>query len=149
MCVGEQVLKVHSHAHLGLEEVGGTYVLLQYGRYPLMSEFLSGRGRSVGGEGEERDQYTKALQMCTCEVQCIHTGVISISVSVMVRCYVAVRSLSACFNLHTGHLPSILLPYHTATHMCHIQTTPLTPHHTLQTFECPQCSHVRGRGQRQ
>ena len=98
MCVGEQeVLKVHSHAHLGLEEVGGAYVLLQYGRYPLMSEFLSGRGRSVGGnEGEERDQYT-----CTCEVQCIHTGVICISVSVMARCKVAVWSL-----LPLPHLPS-------------------------------------------
>ena len=40
-----------------------------------------GRGR---GKGEVYDQYTKALQMCTCEVQCIHTGVICISVSVMV-----------------------------------------------------------------
>ena len=54
MCVGEQVLKVHSHAHLGLEEVGGAYVFLQYGRYPLMSEFLSGRGRSGGGTRERK-----------------------------------------------------------------------------------------------
>ena len=51
MCVGEQVLKVNSHAHLGLEEVGGAYVLLQYSRYPLMSEFLSGGGGGGGGEG--------------------------------------------------------------------------------------------------
>ena len=52
MCVGEQVLKVHSHAHLGLEEVGGAYVLLQYSRYPLMSEFLSWEGEREG-EREE------------------------------------------------------------------------------------------------
>lgn len=49
--VCELVLKVQGCAHLGLEEVGGANVFLQYCGHTLMPELLSGGG---GGGGRER-----------------------------------------------------------------------------------------------
>ena len=51
MRVCELVLKVQGCAHLGLEEVGGANVFLQYCGHTLMPELLSGGG---GGGGRER-----------------------------------------------------------------------------------------------